>query len=166
MFDLYFDYPHSMIPLKRVYQVEPMLGKTNCAGAENLLGLESCLWAEHIIEPEKLYARIFPRAYATAEAAWSKEKDYEDFKCRLRPLMEKAAAAGVTATEEDWWDPKGKERRDEAIAYMANMMAAVPKEAKDTVSEGEGDTAALLAGFMSKFFHPTDLPYLAKVFKK
>lgn len=166
MFDLYFDYPHSMTPLKRVYNCEPALGKTACGSAENLIGLESCLWAEHISEPELLFTRIFPRAYALAEAAWSADRDYEDFKRRLRPLTEKAAAAGVVGTPENWWDPKGKERRDEALSYMARMTAAIPKNAMDTVTEGEGDKAAMLSGFATKFFKPADVPYLLKLFKK
>lgn len=166
MFDLYFDYPHSMIPLKRVYNLAPVIGRSACGGAENLVGIESCLWAEHIATPEQLFTKLFPRAYATAEAAWSTEKDYENFKRRLIPLTEKAEKAGVTVTAESWWNPKGTGRRDEAIAYMANMAAAIPKNAKDTISEGNGDFSAFLNGFATKFFRPADIPYLLKLFKK
>jgi len=165
MFDLYFDYPHSMIPLKRAYECAPAIGKESCADAENMLGIESCLWAEHIVTPEQLFTRLFPRAYAVAEAAWSKERAYDDFRQRLRPLMEKAAAAGVTGTAESWWDPKGKERREDALGYMARMTAAIPKNAKDTIAEGDGDTSAFLMGFATKFFTPADIPYLLKLFK-
>ena len=166
MFDLYFDYPHSMIPLKRVYNVKPMISNTACGHAENMLGIESCLWAEHIETPEQLTTKILPRAYAAAEAAWSVELDYEDFKRRLLPLTEKAEKAGVICTPESHWDPKGKARRDEALTYLKNMFKSIPKEAKDTVAEAGGDNGAFLKYFMTKFLKPTDIPYLVSVFKK
>ncbi len=166
MFDLYFDYPHSMIPLKRVYNVKPMIGKISCGAAENIVGIESCLWAEHIITEDKLFSRIFPRAYATAEAAWSENLSYKDFKCRLRALIKKASASGVFCTPEEHWDPKGKVRRDEALAYIKNMFSAIPQNAKDTVAEVDGDASGFLKLFMTKFFKPTDIPHLIKIFKK
>lgn len=166
MFDLYFDYPHSMIPLKRVYNVKPMIGKTECGGAENMLGIESCLWAEHIPTPELLTTKMFPRTYACAEAAWSRKLDYEDFKRRLPRLIEKAEKAGIVCTPESHWDPKGKARRDEALAYIKNMFRSIPKEAKDTVSEAGGDDGGFVKYFMTKFLKPTDIPYLVSVFKK
>lgn len=166
MFDLYFDYPHSMIPLKRVYNVKPMIGKNTCGDSENMIGIESCLWAEHIITEDKLFSRIFPRAYAVAEAAWSNELDYEDFKRRLLPLVEKAKKSGVVCTPKEHWDPKGKIRRDEALAYITKMFSAIPKNAQDTVSEAGGDDSGFIMTFMSKFFKPTDMPYLLSIFKK
>lgn len=166
MFDLYFDYPYSMIPLKRVYNCTPAIGKLKRADTINLIGIESCLWAEHIETPEQLFSRIFPRAYATAEAAWSTEKNYDDFKRRLLLLTEKAEQVGVIGTPGNWWDPKGKARRDEALAYVERMTAAIPKNAKDTIAEADGDASAFLMGFATKFFKPTDIPYLISLFKK
>lgn len=165
MFDLYFDYPHSMIPLKRAYQVSPAIGRIHCAGAENLVGLESCLWAEHIVTPEQLYARIFPRAYAVAEATWSKKRNYRDFLHRLTPLAAKAAASGVQGTPSDGWDPKGKARREDAFAYLGRMFAAIPKEAMPE-AEDSGSGLSFLLGFATKFFKPQDIPYLLKLLKK
>lgn len=167
MFDLYFDYPHSMIPLKRIYNCTPMIGSTPCGESENLVGIESCLWSEHIVESSLLLQRIFPRAYALAEVAWSNERDYGDFKRRLIVLSAKAEKLGAAGTPEIWWDPQGEERRKEGVEYLSRMFCGISDTVKEgSLADGSIDPSVIINAFFSKFFEPEDIPYIAQMFKR
>jgi len=43
---------------------------------ENIVGIQGCLWAEELIQPEFLWNQMFPRAFAVAERA-SKNASWE-----------------------------------------------------------------------------------------
>ena len=161
MFELYFDYPHSMIPLKRVYTVRPHFGKKSFEGT-GLIGLEGCLWAEHIEDCGRLESRAFPRAAALAELAWSGEGDYDGFRRRLRADVEYLERAGIAPTPEDWWDPKGRARLEEAVGYLTHMNASIPAEGRPEVEPSR----ELVQSFVQKFFRLTDIPALISSMRK
>jgi len=129
MFELYLDYPHSMIPLKKVYEFTPHLYKYPISNQDGCIGFEACTWTEHIDNEKDLCEHIFPRVYAMAERANGEvHADYEGFKARMREKVKLLEAAGIPYTKEENWDPVGKARRDDAIQFYLNMSAGVDEE--------------------------------------
>lgn len=110
MFRLYLDYPHAIIPLKRVYDYVPSISGIQCEDAPNTLGLEVCLWSERVDTEEKLEEQIFPRVFALAEAAWTFKKDYDDFEQRLGGITEQLKQQGIHYTLPENYNPAGEEK--------------------------------------------------------
>ena len=163
MFELYLDYPHSMTPLKKVFETVPHFGKDNWTGS--MLGMESCMWCEHVASGELLEERIFPRVLALAETTWCREGgDYQDFLDRLRKVLDAYDAAGICFTKEDHWDPEGKARRDEAISYMTGSLSQVEPGTKKRAAPSR----EFVSSFFKKFFKLSDIIFLIKamIFKK
>ncbi|MGI6702069.1 MAG: beta-N-acetylhexosaminidase [Christensenellales bacterium] len=79
----YLDYPFAMHPLKKVYELNPVLSNTE--KAENIIGVEAPLWTEYIKNLERIEYLTFPRLSALAETAWTAEnnRDYSDYYLRL-----------------------------------------------------------------------------------
>lgn len=66
---LYFDYPYAMTPLCKTLRYNPAKGvKKDCL--DNILGIEGCLWTEHVEDVDKLFFNLLPRIDALAECAW------------------------------------------------------------------------------------------------
>ena len=166
MFELYLDYPPAMTPLKKIYEIQPHISKLPCADASSLMGIEACIWTEHITEEEKLERMLFPRLLAVAEISWSqKHDDYSEFKERVRSHADKIAHS-VRYDSKDHWDPKGKQRRKEALAYFTEMNSGLADVREQTV-EASKPNKEFASSFMSRFFKPWDMPFLMKeLFKK
>ena len=161
MFELYLDYPHSMTPLKKVYETVPHFGKEEWNG--QMLGMEACMWCEHISKEEDLEKRIFPRILALAEITWGDcSRDYSFFRKRLTAFLPLLTKEGIRYTDPSWWDPEGKARREEAIGYFARMSSGV---AKGTVQASKPGPE-FAKSFVKKFFRPTDLLFLGKAMMK
>lgn len=165
MFDLYLDYPHSLNCLKKVYSCKAKVGKQNLENDPRMQGLEACLWSEHIETPEKLGQKLFPRIYALGENAWSRKKNYGSFRKRLAAVIARAEKNGVTCTEENWWDPKGKARREDGLAFLAMMTAGLTDDVKEEVL-GDTQSNAMMMALLLKFFKLTDLPFIMKSMKQ
>ena len=129
MFTFYFDYPHSMTPLRRVYNDPLVILNNECS--DLIIGLEAALWAEHIPTAERLGEMIFPRIYAVAERGWSFECNYEDFITRLNTFMENNHVSEVSNTPQSGWDPVGQARQQETLAHMGVMSKAMPPEVRN-----------------------------------
>ena len=166
MFELYFDYPYSMTPLKKVYETAPHLGKKTVDDRNGLMGMECCLWTEHISDPAVLERRLFPRVLALAERCWGTRERYEDFLSRLRPLIAKPLFGGISFTPDDWWDPKGKARREEAIGYFLSLNRGMSEEVREQTVQSSRPNKEFAQSFMTKFFHVSDLPVLLCAMKK
>jgi hexosaminidase len=93
----YFDYyqgPHDKeplaiggdLPLKKVYQYEPIPKELDAAEAKRVLGAQGQLWAEYMPNTRHIEYMAFPRAAALAEVLWSPQqaRDYTAFLARLR----------------------------------------------------------------------------------
>ncbi len=158
-FELHLDYPHSMIPLKRVYEMEPHIGKFVCQDDPNLKGLMAVVATERIKDNGSLEQALFPRLYAVAEVGWSApEKDYEEFLTRLRPVMFKTRKRGCQCTPERWWDPKGARRRQDALSFYNSMTDGVPEEIQKQTRKAFRPTMEYRRQLAFNFFHPADLP--------
>ena len=159
MFELYLDYPYSMTSLKKIYETEPHLGKTSFADDPGLLGMEACIWAEHIDSPERLEELLFPRVLAVAELNWSGRRDYGDLKTRLRTVIAGELHKGIHYTPESGWEPKGTSRKKEAIDYFIKVNS-MPPEVKAQTVDAAAPNREFASAFMKKFFRPADLPAL------
>ncbi len=170
MFDLYLDYPHAMNSLKKCRQVRPYFGSVKPGREGQLLGLEACLWSEHISECDHLERQLFPRMIALAEAAWTGPGAYAPFRARLKGILESPLHKGLAVTAESGWDPTGRTRQQEALGYMQTMFAGIDTEAAaSSMEDADGAGEAMKAfylGFATKFFKPWDLPQLLNMLKK
>ena len=168
MFQLYFDYPHAMLPLKKVYKSRQRIGCRDCGLDAGLLGIESCMWTEHVADGGRLEALLFPRVLAVAELGWSKEYAYKDFLCRLRPKIDRLMSADVSVTPLEEANPGGKARRKEAIGFMLGMADTMPadvrKESMETASDDLG--AGFMRQFVRQFLRLSDLPFLLRALRK
>lgn len=165
-YSLYFDYPHGMIPLKKVYHCSPRIGRKSYAGAEGMMGLEACLWTEHIHTAEQLGRHLFPRVYAAAEAAWTEKLHYADFKKRIAPLADNAFKAGLACTGSAWWDPTGKARRQESLEYFATVFATLPDNAGEQAGGNAATGLLSFLSFLTRVFRLTDIPYVLLYLQK
>ena len=166
MFSLYLDYPHAMSPLKNVYNTQPVTGKINREDTPGLLGFEACLWTEHIKENKALERLLFPRIFAAAEISWTREKDYGGFLSRLEAKLESIKKAGVSFTQLENCNPKGKARRREAVGFLVNTASAMPADVRSKSIKNTGMSKSIILKFFTEFLKPTDIPFLLFELKK
>lgn len=94
---LYFDYYQSdprrqpeaiggYIPLRKVYEYEPIPAEVAADKAKHILGAQGNIWTEYMPTSEHVEYMAFPRALALAEVVWSdpKQRDWADFYERLQ----------------------------------------------------------------------------------
>lgn len=160
MFDLYFDYPHSMTPLKRVFSVNPKLKGKN----KGIIGIECPVWCERIHDNKQLETRLFPRTYAVADRAWGgKRPVYRTFRTDLKRVCDRAAERDVCSTPESWWDPCGPESSKETLEYFAKV-TQLPPGAEET-TEAAPLSFAYVWCFITKFFAPREILPALKLMK-
>ncbi len=85
------------LPLAKVYDFNPVPREIAGTNSENhILGCQSQIWTEYIKTWDKLEYMSFPRLYALAEVAWTRQehKDYEDFLERLKPNLDRLSDKG------------------------------------------------------------------------
>ncbi|WP_412468480.1 family 20 glycosylhydrolase [Pedobacter sp. KLB.chiD] len=93
---LYLDYYQSLykteqtaaggyLPLKKVYDYEPMPAELNAEEQQYIKGVQANVWSEYLSDASKAEYMIFPRVIALAEIAWSRQENklYPDFLARL-----------------------------------------------------------------------------------
>ncbi len=167
MFELYLDYPHSMIPLKKVYDFFPHLYKYTRQKMDNLIGYEACTWTEHIDNEKDLCEHIFPRVFAMAERANGEvHTDYEAFKERVREKVKLLEKAGIPYTKEEWWDPKGKVRREDALKFYFDMGAGVNEEEAKKQAASAAPKLEFVLHFIKEFYKISDVPHFLKMLRK
>lgn len=162
MFEYYLDYPYSMTDQRRIYETVPHLGGRNCDGDDGLEGLEGCLWTENIADGAKLENRLFPRLYAIAERGWYgfRETDYAGFRERLRKAIAEPLHGGIAYTPENWWEPEGKARRNEAVGYLKMISGKMDGAARKETMKSAAPSKEFISSFLKKFFRRGDLPFL------
>ena len=97
---LYFDYYQSAnidtepptiggyIPLKKVYDTEPVPEELTPEQARHIIGVQANVWTTYMRTDTILEYMLLPRLAALAERAWSDgEKDFTDFMTRLDRLV-------------------------------------------------------------------------------
>lgn len=79
----YFDFTYSTVPLKKAYNYLP--AKSGFVNESNILGIEFETWTEWVLTNSGVEFSIYPRIFAVAENAWTKDenKNFKDFYKRL-----------------------------------------------------------------------------------
>lgn len=74
------------LPLRKVYEYEPMPAGVVPANTKHILGAQGNIWTEYMPTTEHVEYMTFPRALALAEAVWSdtKHRDWSNFYKRLQ----------------------------------------------------------------------------------
>lgn len=96
--DTYFDYPYSLIPLRKIYNYHPEI---NGHIISNPFGQSAHLWTEVYKTNEEIERAIFPRLQAFGENAWLNPKrlNYAEFFERIKIELENLKSRGITYTE-------------------------------------------------------------------
>ena len=112
----YCDYPHGEHPLMPIYNMEIAIPDI---ARDQILGVQTLHWSEHIRTPQRLYELAWPRGAAVAEAGWSGDNraEYADFLDRLRNLFPVFGEMGICATDEAGWDPSPEEAEAQKKAF-------------------------------------------------
>lgn len=164
MCQLYLDYPYSMTSVRKLYKMRPRIWTRFCESCEGMLGIESTVWAEHICDSQNLEEHLFPRLCIVAEKAWSGgHEPYQRFLASLRQLCALAREAGICTMAEDWWNPKGKARRAEALDFFVKMNGGVLEEVPENQAPAQTNLR-LMVNYVTRFFRLSDLPALAKLY--
>jgi hexosaminidase len=103
-FHTYLDHSYLLTPLRKAYNFEPTISKSNNEGT---LGLEALAWTEWIENQDRMDYQVHPRLSALAETGWTPEniKEYDGFKARLQQLLYRMDLMGVRYASEKDWDP-------------------------------------------------------------
>lgn len=154
---LYFDYPHGINSLNKVYHYQPVVMGKSYADSPNMLGYEAALWSEQVETPEHLEELLFPRLYAVSEIAWNEAGDYADFEHRAEKKIEIAAKQGVNCMTKDGWNPEGEARVQSAATFIAHMMNPGGIGTPHTDAEREM-VRPVIEKFAQIWFRPQDVP--------
>lgn len=159
---LYFDYPHGINSLNKVYHYyQPVVMGKSYADSPNMLGYEAALWSEQVETPEHLEELLFPRLYAVSEIAWNEAGDYADFEHRAEKKIEIAAKQGVNCMAKDGWNPEGEARVQSAATFIAHMMNPGGIGTPHTDAEREM-VRPVIEKFAQIWFRPQDVPEMMK----
>ncbi len=158
---LYFDYPHGINSLNKVYHYQPVVMGKSYADSPNMLGYEAALWSEQVETPEHLEELLFPRLYAVSEIAWNEAGDYADFEHRAEKKIEIAAKQGVNCMTKDGWNPEGEARVQSAATFIAHMMNPGGIGTPHTEAEREL-VRPVIEKFAQIWFRPQDVPEMMK----
>ncbi len=70
------------LPLETVYHYDP-LSNVPPQYQHKVLGIQTALWSETISTPQQLDYLLYPRLFAVAEVAWSKDRHWKRFNLKL-----------------------------------------------------------------------------------
>ncbi|MCY1633561.1 family 20 glycosylhydrolase [Marinifilum sp. D737] len=87
-------------PLHQVYELNPLSHISDTSLYQNVLGVQANVWTEHMKTPEKVEYMIFPRIFALAENAWTKEenKSWERFRTTVDKFIADYQKAGANCS--------------------------------------------------------------------
>jgi len=87
-----------LVSLEKVYSFEPLVEGISETDAHHVLGVQGCLWTEHVQEVWHAEMMLWPRVFAIAETCWSlaENKDWPDFERRAAVLSDVVRKKGYT----------------------------------------------------------------------
>ncbi|MBT8288113.1 MAG: family 20 glycosylhydrolase [Bacteroidia bacterium] len=104
----YFDYYQSesqdeplaiggFLPLRKVYDFEPIPEELNEAETQFVLGAQGNVWTEYMREAKQVEYMVFPRILAMSEVVWSAKdlKNYSDFVSRVERFHNRLKALDI-----------------------------------------------------------------------
>lgn len=93
----YLDYDYRSIPLQKAYSFDPIPQELAKEYHKNIIGTGSQMWSEWIPTRGEMHYQLFPRLAAYAEVGWTQpqNKNYEQFRQALLPLLKVWEARGI-----------------------------------------------------------------------
>ena len=87
----------AMLPLSRVYELDPVPAGLTADQARHVLGAQGALWSEYIPSRQHVDHALFPRLAAVAEVAWSPmaARNWDNFLARLPAQLQRYRALGI-----------------------------------------------------------------------
>lgn len=85
------------LPLRKVYQFDPVVDSMTVDEANHVLGGQANLWSEYIPTEKQSQYMIYPRLAALAETVWSPKKlrDWDDFSNRITKMFQRYEYLGI-----------------------------------------------------------------------
>jgi len=89
------------LPLKTVYEYEPVPVGLNKDEAKHILGAQGQIWTEYLKTPQNVEYMLLPRLLALSEVVWtaSDRKDWYDFRERLDNNIQRLAVMGLNYSQ-------------------------------------------------------------------
>ena len=89
------------LPIKRVYDFEPVAPELDAAHARHVMGLEGALWTEYVPSRQLMEHALFPRIAALAEVGWSTRaaRNWEAFLPRLVLAQQRYRRQGIATAD-------------------------------------------------------------------
>ncbi|MEP6503041.1 MAG: family 20 glycosylhydrolase [Betaproteobacteria bacterium] len=89
------------LPIKRVYEFEPVAPELDAAQARHVMGLEGALWTEYVPSRQLAEHALFPRIAALAEVAWSPRaaRHWDAFLPRLVLAQQRYRRQGIATAD-------------------------------------------------------------------
>jgi hexosaminidase len=86
-----------MIPLRKVYEFEPVPRELSDEQARHVIGAQANVWTEYMKTNDHVEYMIFPRLLALSEVVWSpsEARRYDSFLARAEPNVARLASRGV-----------------------------------------------------------------------
>lgn len=91
----YLDYKYNAIPLKKMYDFNPIPEGLEKKYQGKIIGVGCQMWTEWTPTYKDVEYQTFPRIAAMAEVAWSGKREYSDFVNRLRELGKDWKNSGI-----------------------------------------------------------------------
>lgn len=165
------------LPLAMVYGYEPEDAAMPQDGLHHLKGVQANLWAEYIPEDSHAEYMYWPRAIALAETGWSRkeDRDYEDFRSRVMPVLERMRGNGYSTfpLEKEYGERKlaqtGISHKGKGAAVTYNMPinpsypGAGEKTLTDGLAGGWSNSDGRWQGFLSDFDVTVDLGDVTRI---
>lgn len=107
LFHVYLDHDYVLLPLRTVYDYDPVPKDLPEQYFQNILGIEVPLWTEWVRDEHRLYWQLFPRLFAAAEVGWTRKenKNFNDFKKRVPSLYKRLSQKGMEFAPLDRTEP-------------------------------------------------------------
>jgi len=86
-----------MIPLRKLYEFEPVPADLDEKTARHVIGYQANLWTEYVRTAEQVEHMLYPRLCAAAENAWSpaSQRDWQGFLPRIAVHLRRIIRAGL-----------------------------------------------------------------------
>lgn len=124
----------SVLPLRRVYELDPVPAELSAAQRQHVLGAQGQLWTEYVNSSWHIEHALYPRVAAVAEAVWSPmpARGWEGFLARLPAQLARYRALGIGYSD-------GAFAADIALAGGANpVLAGAPAKVELGNQAGHG----------------------------
>ena len=139
-----------IVTAQDIYEFD-ILPDTLSGKRDYLLGLQANLWTEHVRTEERVVYMSFPRILATAELAWSVERnrDWSSFFNRLERHRGRLAALGIENT-----GPAAREKRSQRQGRVTSRELELCSDGIVLALEDDAPLAGQRASFLVDIMNP------------